>query len=176
MSDPTADEIRLDLTDLYLRRCKEEYEELSDIWRDIERKAQGTVAIAGIFGFMYFRAVESGGGMVAVLFTAVCVGLLGLSALFSVACLLARRVPTPPKSEDLVTLVHGAISLQDEASLRARAQLVRTDYAVLWNNVTSGLREANEIKYRWLKFSQQLLAATIAVIVFATIILNAIQR
>jgi hypothetical protein len=99
-----ADEPNTGLLEIALAAHQDAYKELSQGWRSVETKAQGTVGLAGIFmaaAFAFARDLPAEVNGLAVALFAVAVALLACSA---AAAVWAQRVRTIPAAPTL--LVH----------------------------------------------------------------------
>ena len=87
--------LRKNLFDSY----RDEYKEISDIWRGLETKAQGNIAIAGIFiagAFAFIAKPETGIHWLEKQFLIASLVFLVISVVSSVLVLKVREVYFPP--------------------------------------------------------------------------------
>jgi len=157
-----------------LRTYVEEYNELSDLWRDLDRKAQGTVAIAGIFiasAFAFVKQLGPGTNLLGK-------GLLGfiLFALVSsvVYCLSAmriRKVARGPIGQYLNKLVKDLLKIGDPTELSERIPRFTRDQAVLYSDAVKSLRKALDQKAVRIWWAQRFLTAAILAVALYTLII-----
>lgn len=151
-----------------LGHAKDEHDRLLDAWKQVDSKAQGTAAIAGLFLAAAFAFVRNTGLAI----TSQEKVLLGVS-LFSLVCsigtsiwvLLLREASSPLNATQVTTMVMDALRMpKEEATERYDALLFDTLDA--WQAVTDSLRSQLDSKTRCLGWAQNaLLVSTIAVLI-----------
>lgn len=145
---------------------REEYKEIIDNWHRLEGKAQGSVAISGIFiagVFAYLRdnialmpcyqKILLGAGIICLL----------ISVSFSILALRIRQLPAPPMGEYLDRLVCDLLEVTD-SSLLERLPLFVQDQITGWRNVRKGLVDANLRKAKNIWIGQILLVISILIV------------
>jgi hypothetical protein len=157
-----------DFYEFALEYAKDEQDRLLDTWKQMDAKAQGTAAIAGLFLAAAFAFVRNTGLAI----TAQEKVLLGVS-LFALVCsigasiwvLLLREASSPLSASQVGKMVTDALRMpKEEASERYDALLF--DTLSVWEVVTESLRSQLESKTRFLRWAQNaLLVSTIAVLI-----------
>ena len=147
---------KLEPAKILVDHCKFEYEDLSDTWRDIERKAQGGVAIVGIFligGLTYLRFFGPENPFaLGVIFSSMAI--LVVSALFAVSALLVDEVKTVQSSGEVREDFDAG---SDEANLEEALR----QYLDRWGIVNEDLSAKNDKKSARVLYSQYGLLAGI---------------
>jgi hypothetical protein len=145
---------------------EQEFDELVDNWKGIETKAQGTVAVCGIFiAAVIAFATKHTGDFVTLraVFLSLALFLLIASVVCAVAALLVTSVPNSPRGEDV----------EDKFKpLLAKDVLEQSDLSKLggeiidkWRSTNVAIHEANGKKADRLFVAQALLLAAIFVAV-----------
>ena len=146
----TADALaRRDLSKMVLRAYENEYADQTSLWEQIERKAQGTIAIAGIMlaGGLAFASQlgASVGSLQAFLF----VGLV-VTLFFGIwQCVKALKVTTldvPPKADDVRQLADDALRFPEKSQLPDLVNGLRYGLLDLWSAYNQVLAEKCEEK------------------------------
>jgi Flp pilus assembly protein TadB len=155
-SGPTHDATResdapRQLIEAALDSYREEYRELWETWRRVDSKAQGTVAIAGIFLAAVFAFVQTLSVTTPVesALLVIAVALLVLAVLISVLVLRVREVPMAPLGDTLDQLVQDLIHGHDRPGSAEVVGFLR-DQTPLWSEAndelhTLGLKKANQL-------------------------------
>jgi hypothetical protein len=171
---PSADDLFVEAIAAY----RDEYKDLYDAWKNIDTKAQGTVAIAGIFlGAVFTLANPS--PTWAVKLSAEDRGFLFLSAgalaLAVVLAAVALWVVTAPrqvegaKVRQLVTTAVGGTAPDPTTVAK-----LRQDLSTLWQATNERFAADVEAKAKWLRMAQVTLVA--GVLLFATVTFLRIAR
>ena len=142
---------------LLLEHCRTAYMAEADDWRDVERKAQGTVAIAGIFmagALVVLRSVQQLGSTESLLLFATILA-LAITAVVAVMSLLVREVYATEPGQDVKASAQAVFDASDDQIDDAFFELVRerTDY---WIEARKSLSDAGT-KKAGLVFMAQLL-------------------
>ena len=160
-------DVRLRSLEDALSAYKIEYDDQMANWRALDTKAQGAVAVAGLFvgGLLAFakdpRSEPTLGRIVLVL-AVVC--LLG-AVLFALNALRVCDVADPPSGAIHSKLAEDLASLDEaEASLPARQQGYLGDRAVLWSRTERDTRVGNERKAKSVARAQGLLVAAVLLV------------
>ena len=140
---------RRDLSKMVLRAYENEYADQTSLWEQIERKAQGTIAIAGIMlaGGLAFASQlgASVGSLQAFLF----VGLV-VTLFFGIwQCVKALKVTTldvPPKADDVRQLADDALRFPEKSQLPDLVNGLRYGLLDLWSAYNQVLAEKCEEK------------------------------
>ena len=152
-----------------LTSYREEYRELSETWRHLETKAQGTVAIAGIFlagVFAFVRTLSDNASFCDKALLLIAVLLLVLSVLFAILVLRVREVTSPPIGDSLDTLVKDLLS-PGEATQEDLVAFVR-DQTGMWADANKETHRHNQIKADHLFRAQILLLIAVVVVAVLT--------
>lgn len=151
-----------------LASYKEEYRELSEIWRNLDAKAQGVVAIDGILLaaiFAFVRLLSSETPMCERLMITVTAVLLTVSVGFATRVLWIKSVPAAPLGESLEDLVADLLDLPDGTDAQRLEDLTR-DHAGLWRDTNAEIAKVNSKKAIAIVVSQTfLLLALLAAVV-----------
>ncbi len=162
------------LYDLCFDHAKYVYDDLADTWRDIERKAQGNVAIAGIFlagvSLMY-RSVDTPSDALNVA-SFLSVLFLAASAVCSVRVLLVSEMEGIEDLKDIRRDIErialgDSLEVAEDQYRQFRAARVRE-----WVRVNAGLSAENAKKAYRLKNAQRILMVGIlgmVVVVFLAV-------
>ncbi|MEM1225896.1 MAG: hypothetical protein AAGJ40_09365 [Planctomycetota bacterium] len=150
-----------DLLREVIESYREHYSDLCDSWRDTERKAQGTIAICGIFlaGVLAFTRlfVESDGSSVAtkIVLTG-SILLLGTSVAMALWSMIVRRTRNPPFAGDFGEMVSDIISHNDVTDPE-RVENLYHDTLTSWRSANQSIEESNETKANWVLGAQLVL-------------------
>lgn len=145
---------------------------LSALGVHFDAKAQGTVAIAGIFLASVFAFVRDLGADVApvVSWSLVIATVLLLACVGSAAwSLRIRKIPRPPLGEDTQTLVKDLMSLKESNDLGVRIPRMYNDLSGRWATVNSKIYEATKSKAGGIFAAQFMLFLAVLVVGFMTI-------
>jgi hypothetical protein len=159
------------LSCLVEQRYRDEYAAGLDLWRDIERKAQGVVAIAGIVLTGLFAIVRAEHVQAIGLATELCVVVisLGLAVVSAVSALWTRRLSTPPQAYLLeqsagdIAKVISKSSADEHLSRFVEGQL--ND----WKLSVAEIKRANEKKAQDLNLSHKFVLLSMLSLLIATI-------
>lgn len=168
---PADDPPDTQLLEIALAAHGEAYKELTQSWRAIETKAQGTVALAGIFmaaAFAFVRDVPEDVGRATLVLFGVAVVLLTFSAIGAV---WAQRVRTIPASPSL--LVHRwieAIRKLPTEEQAARLPGFYEEYNDAWVTTNGKLMDLIRSKARSVMIAQMALLIAGACVSAATLI------
>jgi hypothetical protein len=139
---------------------KDEYKELAEVWRSLDAKAQGTVAISGIFlagVFAFVNDLQANAACVARCLLTATAALLAVSVILALAVLWVRSVSSAPLGESLSVLVRDLLSADDGLSSE-RLQDYYKDQAHLWKATNEEVDTANRRKAGFLIAAQVSLA------------------
>jgi hypothetical protein len=169
--DKPAGQPNTELLEIALAAHQDAYKELSQGWRSVEAKAQGTVGLAGIFmaaAFAFARDLPDEVNGVTVALFAVAVALLACSA---AAAVWAQRVRTIPAAPSL--LVHQWV--EDIRRLPADQQAERVpgfyeEYNDAWLKTNQRLLDLIRSKARSVMVAQTALLLAGACVSTATIV------
>lgn len=156
------------LIELALERARYEYTELADNWKQLDAKAQGTGALAGVFLAAVFAFGQQNSPMLSIeMVKAMAIALVLLltaAILCAVICLWTREAQMPPDAEAVRNQVKTFLGadLDDEARLAEREALLN-GFLDDWVAANATLAARNAIKARWLTRAQALLVAGAAI-------------
>ncbi len=147
-----------------LEAYRDEYKEHSETWRSLETKAQGNIAVAGIFiagslayltkQDLHLRCHEAGCLLVAL----VC---LIVSVILSILTLKTRTITPPPLGSFVDHYTTHLVKIVVEPVLQTRLPSFFSDQVREWRKVIGEVRESNEAKARYLWIAQRFLIAAI---------------
>lgn len=166
-NDPKEQLLR-DALDSY----KEEYSELSEIWRNLDGKAQGAIAVSGIFlaGMLAFvRALLQSASSAEKWLLTVSAIFLVLSIIFALIVLWVRTVPKAPLGESLEILINDLLSMEDGTEPERLHNFSR-DHARMWKITNIEIQKVNEKKAFYLVWAQGMLIMAIGTVVLFTLI------
>src|SRR5229473_5784880 len=160
-----------DLRRLALETYREEYRDLSEAWRNLDTKAQGLGAIAGIFlaaVFGWTRELPSSFGRCERLQIVASLLLLVSAIIAAVLALLVRRVTAPPLGDETAEMVSDILEKQKAEELPQRLDALYGDQMIAWKDTNGDMRHHNQSKASRLAFGQvALLLAAVLVAVLA---------
>lgn len=160
-------ELKESLRRAVLVAYREEYKELSDTWRGLETKAQGSIAIAGIFiagAFAYIRDITPNSHPYEKLFLIIIVLCLVTSVVLSILALKIRTVAAPPMGEYIDQMVRDILNLNNDDELAERIVRFDNDQITTWRMVKKEAENANRLKARYLWRAQIFLMSAIATV------------
>jgi hypothetical protein len=146
---------------------RDDYDKLTETWRSLENKAQGNVAIAGIFlagAFAFIREIGKGSHLYEKLILSFTITSLVIGVILSVLTLRIRLVAFPPVGENVHRLVRDLLRINDAAELLSRMPLFFNDRIAEWRIVNKAVSDANRSKARHLWRAQLFLLAAILMI------------
>jgi hypothetical protein len=136
--DPRIELLR-DARDAY----RAEYQILSERWKTLETKAQGTVAIAGIFLggiFSFIKDLNTASPTLERWLLSLLAVLLGISVAFSVVALRVREIADPLPGEEAERMVLAVCSLPREEIPDRLPDLYGEQFHV-WKDVNARMRD-----------------------------------
>ena len=168
------------LSCLVEQRYRDEYVAGLDLWRDIERKAQGVVAVAGIVLTGLFAIASAEHVHEIGLATTLCVAVasLGLAVLSAVLALWTRRLSTPPQAyllEQSAADIAKVISIESNDSADERLSGFVNGQLSDWKISVEEIKRENEKKARNLTLSHTFVLLSLALLLLATINVIATQ-
>lgn len=159
------------LSCLVEQRYRDEYAAGLDLWRDIERKAQGVVAVAGIVLTGLFAIVRAEHikeiGLATILYVAVTS--LGLAVFSAVSALWTRRISTPPQACLLEQSAADIAKVISNDSVDERLSLFVNGQLRDWKISVAEIKKANDDKARNLTLSHTFVLVSLALLLVATI-------
>ena len=172
MSDQTDDGIHKSVSRLLLGHAQKEYEDLCNTWRDLERKAQGNIAIAGIFlagTTLALRVLES---PTTVQKTTIMISLLllSLSIIQSIRVLFTKEVSAMEDSTEVRVAAEDIFNTYSDQEAKEKIRRFVLKRLVQWEFVNQDVHRVNGIKANILSSAQRLLMASILVVVFLLVL------
>lgn len=161
-----SEDVHKSMARLLLGHAQNEYRALEDSWKSIEQKAQGTVAIVGIFMATATTAIFKidllDHGARVVLFFAVV--LLVAAALIAIATLFVRSFATLEGLEYVVGWAKDVYGATDDGPDRVAIREFVEHRIKGWKRANSALHKEIERKARLLQWAQYLLFAGIVLL------------
>lgn len=155
-----------------LQSYRDEYKELSDTWRHVEGKAQGTITVAGIFlaaAFAFVRDLTGAGtGLVEKSILAVAVGMLTVTVILAVLSLRVRELVAPPLGENLDDLITDLSGVSDAEEIAERLPRFVGDQLSLWKTANEAVDRVNKDKASLVALAQRLLLLAIGLVAALT--------
>lgn len=156
--------IRESLRSATLAAYLEEYKEQTETLRSLESKAQGSIAVAGIFiagTLAYLEKLNPNlqqHERVLILIALVC---LIVSVVLAILALRARTIDAPPLGSFVAHYSILLVKIDSEQRLRPYQESFFTEHVSRWVDVMNQIREANASKAKYLRSAQQWLIAAI---------------
>ena len=158
--DPSSE---LSLLKLLVEANREEYSELSELWRHLDTKAQGVIAIAGILLAAFVAFITKGPiascaertlSIVAISFFTASIGA-------SVYSLKLRESVGPPHFGELQSTIEDFLKRPEEERAKRMPDLIREELSA-WRECNDTVRAAIEAKTKLLQWGQVLIGLSIA--------------
>jgi len=173
---PVADdgeELRREMLRDVLTEYKAEHARLVDRWKMLETKAQGAVAIAGIFlggVFTFIRDLETGAPAAEPWLLIVIALLLTLTVVCSVMALRVSPVtdPAPGKEEERMAK---DLAGRETAEIRSFEPAMYFERFEVWRPVTGDLRAMVYRKAGWLAVAQYAILAAVVLMCVVSVVL-----
>lgn len=175
-----SSEIKEALHQAVLEAYCADYKELSDIWKGLEVKAQGTVTIAGIFiaaTFAFIRDLNNlHWGYPKRLLLGLAIFSLVFCVILAILVLTLRTVEAPPTGEYVGQIVKDILRLKFEetvednaAKLSERKILFINEQIREWHKAKESASKILKRKVRYLWVAQWLLVTAISLVVLLTL-------
>ena len=151
---------------------KEEYRELSDTWRNLDTKAQGTITVSGLFlaaMLAFVRALSSTTTPTEKWLLTITAALLTCGIIFALLVLRIRSVSGAPIGEHLAKLIDDLLAAEDGTSAERLLDYCR-DQSQMWNSTNREIEEVNKLKAGYLIRAQLILVAAIGIAAIVTLI------
>jgi hypothetical protein len=168
-----------ELRKLALETYREEYRDLSEGWRNLDTKAQGLGAIAGIFlaaAFAWGRDLPVGFTEVQRFMLAGAIVLLVATTVAAVLALQVRMVAAPPLGEETAEMVTDILQMPNSGELLDRVTGFYNDQITAWKDTNIGIRSHCLGKAARIQIGQLTLllaAVLVAVLAIVPIVCNA---
>jgi len=165
-----------DLPRLALDSYRDEYRDLSETWRNLDTKAQGLGAIAGIViaaVFAWVRDLPASFNSYERIVVLVTLMLLVGAVIAAVLALQVRKVAAPPLGDMTAEMVHDLMEKGEATEHEQRLANFSNDQAETWRQTNNDMRQHCERKANWLSVGQialLLAAACITGLSFAVIL------
>ena len=143
----------------------DEYREISEVWRDLDKKANNTATISGIFiaGILAFiRGITIEVDMLEeqILLT-VTIVLLAASIVFSLLCIFVRKASSAPSGNGLASMIRTL--LKPNTSIKQdELMCYYNDSSKMWEKANKDIKDKNHKKANSLFYAQVLLLLAIA--------------
>ena len=161
------------LYDNVITAYQDEYKDINETWRSIETKAQGAVAIAGIFAagaFAFTRELMANASPLQKWMHVLTMVFLISSVVLAVCSLFVRRASTAPFGRSMENLVRDLV-VNDipEAELPVRLSNFQKQHSARWQSTNEELFWANRRKGVFLLIAQSFLVLAIVTVGALTI-------
>ncbi|HSU13139.1 hypothetical protein [Longimicrobium sp.] len=177
MPEPAAD-LRIALLREALESYRSEYDLLVERWKGLETKAQGTVAIAGIFLagiFTFIRDLKATSPALERWVLVLVALLLALTVALAVLALRVREIEDPVPGQEAERMVLDICSLSVEEIPERMPGLFGEQFGV-WREVNLRVRASVERKARWLRCAQSFLMAASLLMCGMSVVLAIVLR
>ncbi len=164
---------RLDLLLLSLDAHKAEYLEHSDNWKNLETKAQGAVAIAGIFLavlFSWVHDIPQNYSCLEYFLLIASIVLLVSSVICAILGLKIRKVCFPPIGSMDGDITIDILSIEDKKEFKERIPAFLNDQIHVWDETNKDIQNNNERKAKYIEVSQITIMAAACVVALLSII------
>ena len=170
----------LDVSELHrlaLDTYREEYRDLSETWKNLDTKAQGMGAIAGIFlaaVFAWAREMPASFAMSLRLMVVASIALLVVSVSAAVLGLHVRQVASPPLGQETAEMVRDILGKQRPDEAPERLIALCNDQITAWNDTNRNMAEHSRRKAGRIAVAQA--ALLLAAVLVASLSILAILR
>lgn len=151
---------------------QDEYRDTWDTWKHLDVKAQGSVAIAGIFLagiFAYANRMPADACFYLKLVVIIAVVSVAVAVMFAMLALRLREVAPPPLGSEVGEMVSHILNLEEGDEISERAVRFFSDRIELWKGVNDEMRSVNERKGKHLTLTQWILFAVVVLTSLLTI-------
>lgn len=151
----------------------DEYKELAQAWRNLDGKAQGAIAVAGIFiagSFAYLRDLNQNTRVYERAFLGMAILFLIICIILSVLVLRTRKVRPLPLGKFVTHYARALVEVENEADFQAYLKEFFNAHTEKWLTVISRMEEVNRLKARYLWFAQFFLMAAILTVACLSIL------
>ncbi|MBI3562930.1 MAG: hypothetical protein HY080_14565 [Gammaproteobacteria bacterium] len=163
------DDIYKSTSRLLLAHVKAEYYDLTNTWRDLERKAQINIAVAGIFitgTSVVLRTLEHPSGAMKLLFLTA-FALLALTALLSLRALLISDYESLEDSDEVLTAAQTIYNADDNHTAKQAIRLFVLERVTKLHAINRKNFEANNNKADKVAFAQKVLIVGVSLVIVA---------
>jgi hypothetical protein len=168
----TISQAKDSLRKLVLEAYRDEHKEYVANWRNLETKAQGTVAVAGIFiagVFAFLTKSDASITQYENFLLLMAVGFLVSSVISSVLVLKTRKFPQPPLGAFVDHSVKYLLPV-DDSTFFERLERFNVEYPETWRVVIKETEKIVRLKADRLWIAQILLVFAISSVALATVI------
>ena len=161
---PTVAEIHDSLREATLDAYRDEYGEYSETWRTLETKAQGNIAVAGIFiagSLAYLTKTDLNLAQHEQVFLLAAIICLIVSVVLSIIVLRSEEVTPPPLGSFVSHFSSVLLTKTNQTELETYVVTFFNDHAKQWEQVISEIRDGNDTKALFLWRAQLLLIIAI---------------
>jgi len=155
-----------------LEAYRYEYEDIIKRWHNIESKAQGTVAMSGIFlaGFLAFvQQLSKDAGLLEKSVLSLAILLLASALISCVLVLKSRERPPVLRGDIFEELVNDLIANPSSDEITKRYYLFIRDQSKIWNEINKDIEKINKDKAKHLWNAHRLIIASLVVFIIITI-------
>jgi hypothetical protein len=160
-----------DLPRLALEAYREEYRDLSETWRNLDTKAQGLAAIAGVFLaalFAWARDIPATFGQFERYLIVASLAFLVAAVIAAVLALEVRKVTAPPLGEETAEMVRDIVNKHKPDEAPERIAAFYNDQITAWRDTNRNMADESGSKATRLICGQAaLLIAAVAVAILA---------
>jgi len=172
VSSESANAMRQLLRQIALDSYREEYKEISDVWKALEAKAQGTVTIAGIFVAAAFTFAKDLAASRLDFYGNLCLGaaimLLIPTIICSILVLWKRTVKSIPSGEAIESWADAIAEATDD-DLPDRIRRLLDQQSAVWKETVASAKDAIDKKAQLLHTAQVLLVFAIGAAAIVTL-------
>ena len=168
----TEDDVKKLLCDCLLESYREEYDDLIEIWKSIEAKAQATAAMDGIFLAAVFALVKDLKQPIThafILTLAVATVFLIASVIAALIALVVRKTPALPVGARLDPMVQDLLRL-DNQDIQCRLANFTCDRIAQWRKGNEGVQNVTEKKAKFVWSAQLFTVLAVIVVALFTIV------
>lgn len=166
------DDIHRSASDLLLSHCREAYADEAETWRDLERKAQATVGIVGVFFAGAFVILRESGPIQATEAVLLTIALIALcaSAVFALSSMRVADVGSIETIEKVQQCARFVVSAGSDEDAKERIRLFVHERSDGWKAVCSSLANENERKANTVHRSQKCLRVAVLVVLVLAVV------
>ncbi|MGF6933868.1 hypothetical protein OKW41_003007 [Paraburkholderia sp. UCT70] len=168
MTDNLFD-LQHEVTTSFISTAETEYKSLSTTYETIDRKAQATTAVAGVFLAAVFALashVDGSTNSIVVWLVFLLMIVLLTCVVLAVGAMFARATELPPTAEQCLSECSPVILAADPDSFRQGRNRVYSKWADEWVEANRTVHAANQNKALWLFLSQIAVLVAAALTVF----------
>lgn len=143
-----------------------EYKDVVETWRDIERKAQGTVAIAGIFiaGVVALQGKLSSTSCAVSASLAVVIALLTLTVVCSIVSMRVSSIEALTGTDEVLKMAKASVERASRADGATTSPEFWEELATLISEPTQAVHAVNRRKADWVAVAQITLGIAVLIV------------